>query len=223
MYLKSSLVILTFNEIKGLKALFDKIPFAQFDEVFTVDPGSADGTLEFLEEKGIRVILQEKRGRGEAFRIASEKAQSDILVFFSPDGNENPADTVRLRDLINQGYDLAIASRFMKESQSDQFGSFFPYRDWGNQSFTFLANLFFKGSLKDTINGFRAIRKDKFKELNLDAEGFAIEYQMSIKALKKGYKIKEIPTVEGKRIGGQSTASSIPTGLKLLKVFLKEL
>jgi len=223
MYLKSSLVILTFNEIEGLKALFHKIPFAQFDEVFAVDPGSIDGTIDFLKEKGIKVIIQDKKGRGEAFRIASEKAQGNILVFFSPDGNENPADTVKLKQAIEEGYDIAIASRFMKESQSDQFGSILPYRDWGNKSFTFLANLFFKGNLKDTINGFRAVRKDKFEELNLDAEGFAIEYQMSIKALKKGYKIKETPTIEGQRIGGQSTASSVPTGLKLLKVFLKEL
>lgn len=219
----STLVILTFNEIEGLKAIFGKIPFDKFDECFAIDYRSEDGTREFLEEKGIRVIPQEKRGRGEAFRLAVDAAKSDILVFFSPDGNEDPQDVVKLKELIEQGYDMAIASRFMPESRNDESGKFLPWRAWGNQFFTFLANLIFRGNLSDAINGFRAVKKDKFKELKVDAEGFAIEYQMSIRAIKLKQKIKEIPTIEGERIGGQSTAKSIPTGLKMLRVIFKEI
>jgi glycosyltransferase involved in cell wall biosynthesis len=221
--MKSSLIILTFNEIEGLRALFEKIPFGEFDEYFAVDYKSQDGTVEFLKEKGIRVIPQEKRGRGEAFRLAAERAQGDILVFFSPDGNENPQDTLKLKEAIEQGYDMAIASRFLPDSRNEESGSFLPLRAWANQFFTLLANLFFGGKLSDTINGFRAVKKDKFKELKVDAEGFAIEYQMSIRAMKLKQKIKEIPTIEGQRIGGCSTAYSIPTGLKILKVLLKEI
>lgn len=221
--MKSSLIILTFNEIEGAKALFDKIPFAEFDEFFIVDPGSTDGTVEFFKKKGIRVVFQKKRGRGEAFRVAFKEAKGDVLVFFSPDGNENPSDTMKLKEAIEEGYDMAIASRFLPTSRSDDSDYFLSYRSWGNQFFTFLANLFFKGNFSDAINGFRAVKKDKFKELKADAEGFAIEYQMSIRALKLKYKIKEIPTVEEKRIGGRSTAASLPTGLKLAKVLLKEI
>jgi hypothetical protein len=77
--------------------------------------------------------------------------------------------------------------------------------------------------MSDTINGYRAIKKDKFKLLHLDASGFAIEYQMSIRAMKLGLSIAEIPTIEGDRIGGKSTAYSLPTGLKILKIFMQEL
>ena len=49
--MKYGLVILTFNEIDGLKELWGKIPFSEFDECFAVDGGSTDGTLEFLTEK----------------------------------------------------------------------------------------------------------------------------------------------------------------------------
>ena len=221
--MKSTLVILTSNEIKGTKALFSSIPFNKFDENFVIDLNSTDGTVEFFKEKGIKVIPQIKKGRGEAFRMAVEEACGDILVFFSPDGNETPADTVRLKEAIEQGYDMAIASRFLPESRSDDSNSQFPYRAWGNQFFTLLANLFFRGKLSDSINGFRAIRKDNFKELKPTAEGFAVEYQMSIRALKLKYKIKEISTIENERIGGQSTAKTIPTGLKLLKILFKEI
>jgi len=60
-------------------------------------------------------------------------------------------------------------------------------------------------------------------DLGLTAEGFAIEFQSSIKAFKKGLNIKEIPTAEGDRIGGESKAKSIPTGIKFVKLYLKEL
>jgi len=221
--MKSTLVILTRNEIEGVKAMFGKIPFAKFDECFAIDGGSTDGTVEFFKEKGIEVKSQSKRGRGQAFRQAFSAASGDILIFFSPDGNENPDDAEKLKEAIEQGYDMAIASRFSPQSQSDDSDSRIPYRSWGNKFFTLLANLSFGGHLQDSINGFRAIRKDKFAELKLNAEGFAIEYQMSMRAMKLKHKIKEIPTQEGQRIGGQSTAKSIPTGIKLFKILWKEI
>ena len=49
--MKISLVFLTLNEIVGLKTLFDKIPLNTVDEVFAVDGGSTDGTIEFFKEK----------------------------------------------------------------------------------------------------------------------------------------------------------------------------
>lgn len=221
--MKSSLIILTRNEIEGVKNLFDKTPFDKFDECFVVDYKSTDGTVEYFKERNIRVLPQEKKGRGEAFRLAEREAIGDILIFFSPDGNEDPADTIKLKELIEEGYDMAIASRFLSASRSDDSDSATPYRSWGNKFFTFLANVFFKGKLSDSINGFRAVRKNKFRELKLNAEGFAIEYQMSIRALKLKQKIKEIPTIEDHRIGGKSTAKTIPLGLKLLKILFKEI
>ena len=60
--------------------------------------------------------------------------------------------------------------------------------------------------------------------MNISApSGFVIVYQMSIRAMKLGLKVAEIPTVEGKRIGGVSTAKSIPTGLLFLRFLLKEI
>ena len=221
--MKKTLVILTFNEIEGLRALWEKIPVGAVDEVFAVDPGSTDGTLDFFRQKGVRVILQDKRGRGEAFRIAAREATGEALCFFSPDGNEDPADIPRLLGKIEEGHDLAIASRFLPGSRNDEADAALPLRAIANRGFTLAAGLFFGGRVTDTINGFRAIRRDRFLELAPDAEGFAIEFQISIRAMKKTLRIAEIPTIEGDRIGGESTAYSIPTGLKVLRVLLREI
>lgn len=221
--MKSTLIILTRNEIEGVKALYDRIPFDQVDEAFVVDGGSTDGTVEFFESRGIRVIPQETKGRGEAFRIGMREAKEDNLVFFSPDGNEDPADILRLLKLLEEGYDMVIASRFKKGGRTDDADEFIAHRALGNRFFTKVANLLGGGSITDSLNGFRTIKKEKLKALKLDAHGYGIEFQMSIRALRLGYRIGEIHTYEGDRIGGQSGAKSLDTGLYLIKLIFREL
>ena len=224
--MKSSLIILTLNEIEGVRTLYDRIPFDAVDECFVVDGGSIDGTVEFFRERGIKVVSQEIKGRGEAFRIAVKRAEGDHLIFFSPDGNEDPGDIPKLLALLTNGYDLAIASRFLSGSQNEEDDLRFPWRVWANRVFTFIANIIWntnRNYITDTINGYRAIKKEAFNKLNISAPGFVIEYQMSIRAMKLGLKVVEIPTVEGQRIGGVSTAKSIPTGLLFLRFLLKEI
>lgn len=221
--MKSTLVILTLNEIQGVTALYDKIPVKEVDECFVIDGGSTDGTIEYFKEKGLRVIVQEIKGRGEAFRIAMREASGDAIIFFSPDGNEDPKDIPKLIKCLDEGAYMTVGSRFMKGSRSDDAEEMIPYRSFGNRFFTLVSNILWGGRLTDSINGFRAIRKDKLKEINLDARGFGIEYQMTIRALKLKYRIKEIPTYEGDRIGGKSTAGSIDVGLYFIRLLLSEL
>ena len=77
--------------------------------------------------------------------------------------------------------------------------------------------------ITDAINGYRAITRSTWKDLNPDADGYTIEYQISIRAYKFRKTVVEFPTVEANRIGGGSEASSIKTGLQMLKLYLKEL
>lgn len=219
---RTTLVILTRNEISGVKEILKKIPTKSVDEVFAVDYKSTDGTVEFLEKNHIKVVKQSKPGRGNAFRIAVKKAKGESIIFFSPDGNEDPKDITTLVKKIGE-FDMVIASRFMKGSRNEEDDQFIKFRKWANQTFSFFVKIFWGGNVTDTINGYRIIKKDFFKRLKLDEEGFAIEFQMTIRTLKLGGKIYEIPTKEGNRIGGMSTASSIPTGLKFVRLLINEL
>jgi glycosyltransferase involved in cell wall biosynthesis len=220
---KSSLIILTRNEIHGLRTLIAAIPTRGVTECFAVDYRSTDGTVELFKKNKIRVIHQDTPGRGEAFRLAAEAATGDDLIFFSPDGNEDPADIPRLLRCLHRGNDLVIASRFMKGSKNEEDDQPIKFRAWANRLFTLIANLCFHGHVTDSINGYRAITKTAFNSLHLTAGGFALEYQMTIRSLKLGYKIVEFPTRESPRIGGQSTAYAIPTGLKVLSLLIREI
>jgi GT2 family glycosyltransferase len=220
---QTTLIILTRNEINGLKSVLNKIPFNEVDEYFAVDYKSTDGTLEYFKENHIPVVNQKTPGRGNAFKLASKKAKGEYLIFFSPDGNEDPADIKKVVKMIKNDADMVIASRFMKGSRNEENDQILKFRKWANQAFTYSVRLFWGGKVTDSINGYRAIKKDLFDRLNLDASGFAIEFQMTIRALKLDSKIVEFPTIEGNRIGGQSTATAIPTGISFVKLFIKEI
>lgn len=220
----STLVLLTLNEIDGLRLVWDALPLDRFARTLAVDGGSTDGTRAFLADRGIPILDQSIAGRGVAFRVAAEATDTARLVFYSPDGNEDPADIERLDDLVAEGADLAIASRFAQGAVNEEQDALRP-RARVNQALTWVANqLFHEGVfITDTINGFRALPRARLLELDTSVKRFPIEYQISIRAMSRGWNIREIPTHEGQRAGGESKALSWPVGKDHLKVLLSEL
>lgn len=220
-----TLILLTFNEIEGTTRLYDRIPFSCAQEVFAVDGGSTDGTVEFLKERGIRVVEQDRRGRGRAFQIGVAEAACENVVFFSTDGNEDPQDIPKLFSMLESGCDHVIASRMMRGAVNEEDAQLLRLRKWVNLLFTAAVNLAWNRGpwITDTINGFRGVKKSAFSRMKCDADGFDIEFTMSIRAAKLGFRTCELPTREGARIGGISTAESWPTGLLFVRRFLKEL
>ena len=217
---RAALFISALNEIKGLTSLFHRLPFDQFDECYALDGGSTDGTLEFFESKRIPIVHKIKKG--EIFTVGAMLTTCENLVFFAPDGNENPDDVIPLLNLLREGRDMAIGSRFLGDGRNEEDGQIFKWRKWANQTFTFLVRLCWGGKLTDTINGFRAVKRSKLLQMNLEPVGFDIEFQMSIRALKLGHRLFEIPTLEGDRIGGKSTAFALSTGWLMLQRLVRE-
>ena len=226
MRLKRALVLLTFNEIEALPKLFDRIPLAAADEAFAVDGGSTDGTVAYLESKGVKVLGQPRRGRGCAFSVALDATAADVLCYYSPDGNEDPADIPRLFETLEAGgYDLVVASRMSAGAHNEEDEQALKLRKWVNQAFTFLANVLWNRGpyVTDTINGFRAVRADSLRRCACRVDGFVIEYLMSMRMMKLGLRVGEIPTYESPRLGGQSTAHSWPTGLEFTKHLVRDI
>ncbi|CAL7963091.1 Glyco_trans_2-like domain-containing protein [Gammaproteobacteria bacterium] len=228
--MKIALCILTLNEHECLKVIFPKLPLPSpvgpYDEVYALDGGSTDGTLEYYQDKGIKVIGQNRKGRGSAFLQAFSQIDADAFIFFSPDGNEDVNDLHKFRPLLEKGADIVIASRMMKGAVNEDDDKFLKWRKWANNAFNFLANIIFRRSgsfITDSINGYRAITKQAVSKLNLDAVDYTIEYQMTIRAFKDKLKIVEFPSVEGQRVSGETQARSIPTGVRFLQCLFREI
>jgi len=225
-----SLCILTKNELPCLEVVLpdvlDVCKNYNIDKVFAIDGGSTDGTVEFFKKYNVNTISQENRGRGDAFHVAFNKIDSDLYIFYSPDGNENIKDISKFIKYYKLGADLIIASRMMKDSYNEEDENILKLRKWANNIFNLMANITFRRSgnyVTDSINGYRAITKKAVKSLNLDAQDYTIEYQMTMRAFKKRLKIKEFPTIEGKRLFGETQAKSIPTGLRFLRCYFREI
>ena len=225
-----ALCILTKNEYLCLKELIPNILEScrknNITEIYGIDGGSTDGTLDLYSKNNIKIFKQKSKGRGHAFQLAFKNIVADLYIFFSPDGNENEKDFGKFIELSNKGYGIVIASRMMKESFNEEDDQLIKLRKWANNIFNLMANLFFRKDgpyITDSINGYRSITREVADVLKLDAVDYTIEYQMTIRAMKKKIKITEFPTIEGKRLYGETQAKSIPTGIRFIKCLLREL
>jgi glycosyltransferase involved in cell wall biosynthesis len=219
--MKSTLLVPTLNEIEGVRLIMPRISKDWIDEILVVDGGSIDGTLEYFENNGYKVIRQKSKGICGAYWEGIEVATGDIIVPFSPDNNSVPELIPGLVSKIKEGYDMVIASRYLKGAKSyddDRVTAF------GNWMFTKLANICFGAKFTDTLVIFRAFRKDIVKTLKLDEKKRPVfEYQICIRCAKQKLKVTEIPGDEPKRIGGKRKMRPLYNGSTLLWQMIKEL
>lgn len=217
--MSTSLIILTLNEIEGMKAMMPKVNHEWIDEIILVDGGSTDGTIEEAKRIGLKIIHQKRKGHGGAILDGIESTKSDIIVIWSPDGNHEAEEIPKLIEKIQEGYDQVIISRFGKGSVNLDAGIL---ETFGNKMFTRIVNVLFHGNLTDALNESRIITRDAFVELNFDAFDMTSTQQMSIRGLKRKQKITEIVGNEGKRIGGTRKMRPFYVGKMLSKQIIKE-
>ncbi|MBC7742603.1 MAG: glycosyltransferase [Bdellovibrionaceae bacterium] len=224
------LCILTLNEFESLQITLPQVIHVneqmQCSRICAIDGGSTDGTVEFFQKNDIEVLIQNKKGRGEAFKLALNSIEADGFIFFSPDGNENYNDIPILAKHLDEGADLVIASRMMKGAANEEDDQIWRPRKYANLILNFMANLFFNRSgryITDSINGFRAITRKAGQLLDLSASDYTIEYQMSIRAMKARLNIVEFPTIEGQRVAGESGIASFPAGLRFMRRLFLEI
>ena len=214
-----TVIVLTLDEIDGIKVIMPKVKKEWADEIVFVDGGSKDGTVEEATKMGYRVIHQKNRGEGNACRLGVEQTKSDFVLFFSPDGNDLPEDIHKLILKAKEGHDVVHISRFGKNSVSEDAGLLDSF---GNNMFTFLVNSFFGSHYTDALNGFKLIKREIFEGLKTVCEPLGIEQEISIRCAKKKYPIYEIDSIEPKRIGGERKLQIFRWGLAYLTQIIKE-
>ena len=212
-------IIPTLNEIDGVRAIMPKVKKEWAEGFVFVDGGSTDGTIDEAEKMGYKIIHQKTRGVGNAYRIGVDATKSDYVLFFSPDGNDEPEDIPRMIQKIEEEYDIVHISRFSKNSINKDAG---PVTGFGNRMFTFLVNVFFGGHLTDALNGYKILRREVMLGLKTDGQRETTEQQISIRALKTGKTIFELPGNEPRRIGGQRKMRPLFTGFQLSTQIIKE-
>jgi len=202
-----AVVIPTLNEEETVGAIIDACkPYA--DEIIVVDGHSQDRTRDVVEKRGVRVILDNGKGKGEALRHAINYVSHDVIVFVDADGSHDPNDIPKLvKPILDGDADHVTGSRLIGGSSELHGGFDECFRLMGSSFITACINWKYKVRLSDSQNGFRAIRTDVIKRLGLRENITTIEQEMIMKTLRKGYRMAEVPTHEQKRIAGYSKIS----------------
>jgi len=175
------------------------------DEIVVVDGHSTDDTMGVASRLGCVVLSDHNRGKGDAIRVGIEAAHGDILVFMDADGSHDANDIPRLIDpILKDEADHVAGSRLLGGS-SELHGGFDEFFRLAGSSFiTAFINWRFGVRLSESQNGFRAIRADVARKLDLRENIASIEQEMIIKTLRRGYRMGEVPAHEYRRRFGSS-------------------
>ena len=204
---KISIVIPTLDEAGTIAEIIEGCkPYG--DEVLVVDGHSRDRTREVAESLGVKVILDNRKGKGEALRHVVNFVNGNIIVFIDADGSHDPKDIPKLVEpIIKDEADHVSGSRLIGGSSELHGGFDECFRLMGSSFITACINWRFKVKLSESQNGFRAIKTDVIKQLGLEENITTIEQEMIMKTLKKGFRMAEVPSHEYERKKGYSKIS----------------
>lgn len=230
--LNFKVIIPVYNEEKTIFNLISKInnTFDKLDEkveIICIDDGSTDKTIEKIKRCNVILLNNIKNlGKGAALRKGFKFCYPlDIIITIDGDGEHNPGDIPKLLEPILTGEaDIVIGSRFLNRRKGEynhiDKGKYLSHvRKVGNKIFSLFGNLCIQEKITDTQSGFRTFGPNIVNKLNLKANGFEIETEMIVKAINKGYRIKEVPIHSG-CVQRDSYMNLISDSLKIALTFL---
>ncbi len=214
---KIAVLIPCYNEAKTVaKVVKDYKKALPEATIYVYDNNSSDGTDKLAKKAGAVVRYEYKQGKGNVVR--SMFRQIDAECYLMIDGDDTyPAENAReMCDIIlNHEADMVIGDRlsstYFKENKR-------PFHNLGNVMVRSAINMLFHTHVKDIMTGYRAFSKEFVKGFPVLSKGFEIETEMTIHAVDKNYKLREIPVnYKDRPEGSVSKLNTYKDGAKVLK------
>lgn len=191
-----SIIIPVYNERHTIAELLSRVhsmkPEGYKKQVIVVDDGSTDGTKQVLKnwEKKMRVIYKNRNeGKGSAITEGLRYVTGDIILIQDADLEYSPDDyPVLLKPFENDHVDVVYGSRFL----GPHLSTMFVYAQ-GNKFVTFVTNILFNTNITDMETGYKAFRRKVLKGITIRSKRFDVEPELTVKVLKSGYQIYEVP------------------------------
>ncbi len=198
-----SVVVPAFNEEQRIGTTLEQIceylsrqPYSW--EIVLVDDGSQDKTVAVARQsmagRSLHTVSHESnQGKGAAIKHGMVAARGQVRLFSDADLSTPIEEVSRLLQALEEGYDIAIGSRGLKESRIELHQAW--YREMMGRIFNLMVRLLVLGGIKDTQCGFKLFTAQAAQSLFplQSMQGFAFDVEILLRARQKGFKIKEVP------------------------------
>lgn len=212
--MKLSVIICCYNEQASIRDVIDRSRAVDLGpgwdkEIIVVDNFSTDGTREILQGldyPDVRVIYHERNmGKGRSIRTGFENATGSYYFIQDADTEYDPGEQPHFcRRAEASGAPAIFGSRVLGGTIRSRYLRTLV----GNRLITLMANVLFGGGLTDVATASKMVRADVAQSLNLEGNGFDLDFELPGKILMAGHEIIEIPISyqprsyeEGKKIG----------------------
>ncbi|MEN6603568.1 MAG: glycosyltransferase family 2 protein [Bryobacteraceae bacterium] len=196
--LKITVIIPCLNEEQGIEQVLRLMP-AFIDEVIVVDNGSTDNTSKVAVSLGAKVIREEVRGYGRAYKRGFAQATGDVVITLDGD-HSYPVDAISylLEAFLHLEADFLNASRFpVRDRQAMSFKHKF-----GNLVLSLAMSILYLRWVRDSQSGMWVVRRSILDRMDLTSDGMAFSEEIKIEALKNPrVRFREISIQYSSRLG----------------------
>ncbi|MDP3766175.1 MAG: glycosyltransferase family 2 protein [Nanoarchaeota archaeon] len=197
---KLSIIIPAYNEEKTIKTVIDKVKKVKLKniskEIIIIDNFSEDNTrniLKALKDKSLKIFYHGRNmGKGASIKTGLKNSTGDLILIQDADLEYNPDDYGKLlKPIIENKANVVYGSRI--DATRNNPKKMYKLYYIGNIFLTLMTNLLYGAKITDMATGYKVFRKEVVKGINLKANGFDFDPEITAKILKKGYKIYEVP------------------------------
>ncbi len=193
-----TVIIPCLNEEQGIAKVLHAMP-PYVDEIIVVDNASTDCTAQVAASLGAKVITEELRGYGRAYRRGFAAATGDLIVTLDGD-HSYPIDGVSylLEAFLHLEVDFLNASRFpVRDSRAMSFK-----HKLGNLVLSLATSILFFRWVRDSQSGMWVLRRSILADMKLEADGMAFSEEIKIEAIRnRKIRFGEISILYSTRLG----------------------
>jgi dolichol-phosphate mannosyltransferase len=213
-------IVPTYNERDNLEPITKAILAADNRlDILVVDDNSPDGTGQLADEMAakeprIKVFHREKKeGLGKAYLAAFKRALAEpyrYIFEMDADFSHDPKYLPKFLEAMEQGADLCLGSRRVEGGGTVNWGL---TRQAISSGGSFYARTILGIDVRDVTGGFKCFRRTVLESIDLDSvksSGYAFQIELTYRAIRKGFKVKEIPIIfEDRRVGKSKMSRKI--------------